>query len=59
MVRRSRETNPPATALFGRNISTKLPEKPSKVNMEEIDKKINEADSTAKAKQNPTPIVAD
>ena len=32
---------PPATALFGRNIRTKLPEKSSKVNMEEIDKKIN------------------
>ena len=42
---------PPATALFGRNIRTKLPEKSSKVNMEEIDKKINEADASAKAKQ--------
>ncbi len=42
---------PLATSLFGRNIRTKLPEKPSKVNMEEIDKKINEADASAKAKQ--------
>ena len=42
---------PPATAFFGRNIRTKLPEKSSKVNMEEIDKKINEADASAKAKQ--------
>ena len=42
---------PPATALFRRNIRTKLPEKSSKVNMEEIDKKINEADASAKAKQ--------
>ena len=42
---------PPATALFGRNIRTKLPEKSSKVNMEEIDKKINEPDASAKAKQ--------
>ena len=42
---------PPATALFGRNIRTKLPEQPSKVNIKEIDKKINEADTSAKAKQ--------
>ena len=38
-------------ALFGRNIRTKLPEKSLKVNMEEIDKKINEADASATAKQ--------
>ncbi len=42
---------PPATALFGRNIRTKLPEKLSKVNMEEIDKKIIEVDASAKAKK--------
>ena len=42
---------PPATALFGQNIRTKLPEQPSKVNIKKIDKKINEADASAKAKQ--------
>lgn len=42
---------PPATALFGRNIRTKLPQEPTAINMDEINIKINEADHDAKVKR--------
>ena len=41
---------PPATALFGRNIRTKLPLQEARVNMRLIEKQINEADAETKAK---------
>ena len=41
---------PPATALFGRNIRTKLPHQPNRVNMRRVNKQINEADAQTKSK---------
>ena len=41
---------PPATALFGRNIRTKLPQQEVSVNMRLVNKQINEADAETKLK---------
>ena len=41
---------PPATALFGRNIRTKLPHQAARVNMRVVDEHINETDAETKVK---------